>query len=691
MTSEISYNKGILKHSFMVAVKACLVPSFISFILLFVASILANPLLSVPVGLRDYVFVLLGMPPAIITGIIIFSSAVLALMAFKFIYEKNAVNVFFSLGLTRKQLYATRYLAGIMMSVLPIILVLLITYIGNIIIFGSSTELTTAVSYLLLGYITVSVLSFTISSLAYILTGTLAEGGLLALYSLSGITLLMLGLNYLMKLFLFGNIYGEFERIGEELVHATAAINPLLFFLKDAFTYDALSIDRATGTHEALPAINVTTVISWLIVAVLLAILAQKLFEDRKAEITQKAGTNNLACFICTLIPTFFFFALIVSVTDPLVNRGASLLLATIGGVIIYVLHAQFFAHYPFRSNVLKLPAVLGICLLAIVILSTGGLGFANRIPAAEDIENVHITYVGYPHSQPYLEPDGTPPTEANWFEEFRPQYTSESDIRKVLDIHQAIIEYGKRPVNMETTVHSPEDYTIESEIIIIYTLKNGRELIRYYQATSLGNLLEMLSLDETDYMKPRIANVYQRLQSIDSDIYITDIFGADSFNYEHDEVTRSRLLTTLNADNANLTPEQRYFPTKPALGVIDFSGYKVFITEDYTETISFLEEENLLKHFEFEGEIDYLTIERYFINPFDYHHYFQANSTNYNPNNPRRITNEQEQTEILNNIRTNYFAVATGGYIVGVHIEDEAPVYMFLPEEDAPEFVKNL
>ena len=736
MTLEISYNnKNIMKHSFITAVKGSYVPSLISFIALFLAFVVVNPLFfgpsyapSIDAHRANYIFSLYD--PALspfIVGIIICTSAICALLTFMFLYKTNMVTLYFSLGLSRKKLFVTRYLAGITMSIAPILLIMLVALVTNVLVLGTSMELITAFSYLLLGFVVLSVLAFAITSLMCTLCGTLVEGILLSAFGLGGISLLILGFNFMMNLFLFGNAYGVFSytyqpSIQQNIIHLTTAVNPLMYFLNDARIYSLLRLDHVTETLPvALPKISGTTVTSWLIIGILLSILAINFFERRKAEITGVAGANKFGSFICTVIPTYFFFSLTLWVADPFVSRVAALLLATIIGLVVYVIIALGFRHFPFRNDVFKLPTVLAICFLSIAVLSTGGMGFSSRLPVVEDIERVYVSYKGSPDYQTSIGSGGTSGDGTYYFGVRDLEYTSKSDINRVLDIHQAIIEYGEKPVSGEAIVESPADYTIESEIVINYTLHDGGEFIRYYPATSLSNLMLVLSLDNTDFMKASISQAFQEDNAssvfTSGEIVLTDIFYKTEFNYEPNAGARSRLLDALRTDVSRQTVQQRYFPDSSALGVIVFtdndyfnarhhdSKYglipfgvsKVFITEDFTQTIAFLKEEGLFEHFAFRGDIDYLTVKGYLINVQDERsfynnarsHYFRSYQGDPDPL-AIKITDQAEQNELLSKTRSNYFA-AEGGYIVGVHLKDQGPVYMFLPEEDAPAFIKNI
>ena len=68
-------------------------------------------------------------------------SVLLGVMMFRFIASKKTVNVFYSLGITRKSLFVSKYLAGVLMLVVSVALPLLFNLILNFSYLGSSWQL----------------------------------------------------------------------------------------------------------------------------------------------------------------------------------------------------------------------------------------------------------------------------------------------------------------------------------------------------------------------------------------------------------------------------------------------------------------------------------------------------------------------------------------------------------------------
>ncbi|MCR3922084.1 MAG: hypothetical protein NUK65_06135 [Firmicutes bacterium] len=735
VTTSIN-ERPILAHSFKMAMKACIVPTTLSLLAFITVLIVVMSNSHVRRLTYPYTYHFFFYSPALapfVVGIIVVSAAMCAIAIFSFIFNKDAVTVFFSLGLSRKQLFMTRYLAGLFMSIAPIIIFMLLTFLVNFQRAGAVRELTIAASYLLLGFMIVSVAAFSITCLLCTCCGTVSEGILLSISGLGGMSLLLLGLNHLMKLLLWGNPYGQFSEfyspVTESLLHHSTAINPLLFFLQDAITFSRLELGNLISftLPVLLSRLQGALLFTWLAVSILLTMLALKVFTRRKVEIAGIAGASRFISLISTFIPTFFAFTFVAASADHLVSRTLAFIIATIAGVLVYALTEIAFRKLPFRTNHFKLASVVSLCMLCVIILSTGGLGFTSRVPALHEIEHVSISYVGSPDYR-FLKSDEDfvryhAGSMGDWYSFATDiKYADTADIPKVLAVHQSIIKYGNQPVTQTNRVESPLHHTIDREICIKYKLKDGGELVRYYPTTTVHNLIQVLRLDDTNTIRNKInaSLEYEHNASfVIGDIYLTDIFYASDFKYQPDKDTRSRLLEALRVDIAQETSEQRYFPKQAALGVIvfcgplgartredrygifDLSSTKFFITEDYTETIAFLKEENLFQHFAIRDELTAMEVGRYLLHPqFQLrdakHHYFRSftlnDSRRFNveANSAMTISDPAEQEEILSRIRTNYFA-AEGGYVVRVHFNGKVPTYLFLPEKDAPDFVKNM
>lgn len=467
------------------------------------------------------------------------------------------------------------------------------------------------------------------------------------------------------------------------------------------------------------PKPNLLLVAVWLGTGLLISIAAQRIFTKRNAEIAGITGTSSLVGLICTFFPTFFVFSFTLWIGMRLLDEVAAVLLAVVTGLAAYALSELIFKQVPFKNDKKKLIWVSSLCLATIIILQAGGLGFVGRLPAADNVDYVYISYKGTPDYLPSWRSSSR-----SYYNQYYTQITSVyyhqlEEIEKVQEIHRDFAAYGRRRANPQTFVDHPTEYTVNTVVMISYVLKNGKTLSRFYPAVSAKALTDMLQLDDTPTIMEKIEeSLTNSSYFTEGDIFLTDIYYQDDVPFDPDEQTRSELLAALREDILNQSVEERYFPKGPAAGIITFvdnahgSFYmgekydifewnvsKIFVTDEFTHTIAFLKETGLWEHFTFTGNIEYLTFEPYTINLEEKDIYYSERShyfRSFQSGSPRilaapdPISDPARVQELLPKLRSHYFAVE-GGYTVGVHVEGQAPVYVFLPVSDAPPNLGNL
>lgn len=183
------------------------------------------------------------------------------------------------------------------------------------------------------------------------------------------------------------------------------------------------------------------------------------------------------------------------------------------------------------------------------------------------------------------------------------------------------------------------------------------------------------------------------------------------SSRYEapNDDAFRKQLLGAILSDIMKQNIQQRYYQSKKALGIIKLSQSDtyagtndklVFITEDFTNTISFLKANDLFKYLINNNEVDNICVIRRILNYksegenslHEFSQYFRASRlTSRIDEAGKSIEDKIQINEIMDKCRTNYFT-KDGGYIVRVKIKDaDIYTYLFLPEGDAPSYLKDL
>ncbi|MDR3552869.1 MAG: hypothetical protein P4L75_07070, partial [Clostridia bacterium] len=732
------------RHSFALALKTNAAPACLLAVLLFV-------LLALPFGGNIYQHITSMSPHPVYKYIFTEDSNILevfgsiaacacasAFLMFSFLFSKSRINVYLSLGITREKLFWSRYLAGAALLALPVVLATTVMLGLNLAQFGASSQLAAVYLYYTLGLLTLAFVCYSVASLALVLAGTAVEGIGLAGILLGGVSLVMLAVNNLMKVFLFGDAYDVRSELGNlsgttnAIIYHTKLWNPLLFFYSDYVNYSTCEVKTATYTDVTTPSfpINPLAVVLWLLLALIVSVAALNCFKRRRAEIGGVGGTNRFLNFVCTLIPSFFIFSIAVLEVGQKLGTPATLVISVLAAAVAYavcdlILKQQFSA---LRKGIIKLPVQLALCLIVVAALAAGGLGYSSRLPAAADVKSVYFSYNGTPDNisysysgswgfgdfaYPYYEFAVSPDSM---------QYTDQDDIARVIALHKSLLDYGEKAYDSSGKGAGDPKAAVRSEIIINYTLKDGRKMVRYYKGTSAENLIAMLSLDSTQVVKSQIENTFSNLASKigatdeeQTKFYISDSLISNAVQYKGDSAAQQKLLDALKADLLAQTVRNRYFPDTTGLGVIavgpgyvsqdnayskpadivqsnDLSMKKFFVTPAFTNTIRFLKENGLYQTFEAKAEVTKLTIIPYRVNLPDsrvqslYFRYMGR----YPTNGGRQITDNSQISEILPKLKTNYYT-AEGGYMVGATLKSGKTTWLFLPYTDAPESVRKM
>lgn len=733
MTSKISLSKTRAFHAFFQALRGSLGTAVIGFIvmmLLFPVSTSGVPEISIfnidythnQMKYRLYLENL----NYVVNGAVILLGIALAVSLCRFMLVRRSSDAYFALGIKRRKLLLIHSLAGIFYIAVILFIPLFISLILNIVAFGELGYGSAAFGgffYMLLGFFALCLVSFFLTMVICCSVGTVTESIAFSVIILGGISIILYGINTLSKQLLFGNAFGlststGTAEISSDLLTVLEKYNPVLFFLRGSESYCAQYI-RYDGyvQPEAMPILC----LAWLVISFLLFLLAGRVLKARKAEIAGVSGKNREINFVVTFLVAFLGFTVIL---DGMADYGILLAIvsASIVFVVLYFLMEKLQTRRV-RIKSWKLPVQLGVVLISVLILKTGGFGYSGRIPSIEELETAQMSYVGSPN---YLSTDmGGTGNGKQYYIMSNCEFTREEDLETVISLHKAILEGGKE--RLAADMENFSSTTVPYDIIIRYKLENGKEITRYYDRTKFEVLEKMLALDETQAVR---ANMQASLLAGEEAFYGAAgayqnglIFLNNSYYTNPKQVLmtaeqRSELLSCIAQDVAIQGIEDRYFPDGAPLGVIMFSrsgsqeslsfAYNienslVYVTPSFTKTIQYLKDTNLYQYFEGDEEIENITLQAY--NPYvsvvnaqtsPKSQYFigyimdspgefiqtKDFGNDYVLDTPERIA------EVASLLRNDYF-MSDGGYLAAIKIKGkEKYVYKFLPGKDAPQYV---
>lgn len=670
--------------------------------------------------------------PAVNVAAVLYGGG-LGLALYRFMLDKKQATAFFSLGMTRRKLFFVRYGVGIFLLLTGLVIPMLISLCLNVAALGVSTGLYAGFFYICAGLFLLGLAAFTLCAIGCCLAGTLFEAALFSLTLLLAPTLLCYSANIFMKQLLWGNAFGAVAHSGRvavcpDLVSLFAPANPLLFFWQPSQTH---SMFYRSLTEAQPPALPWWLPLIWAAVAAAQLLGALSALQRRKAEQAGISGLNpvcqRLAIFLCC----FSLSALTLRFVAVFSLHLAYLaVLVVLIGCDVLLRLTLFPGRAGWRSNILCLAGQILVTAAVIVILGTGGLGYSRRIPAVTEVRSVTFSYAGSPN---YFSGEiiGSSSGKGYYVMSLY-TYKEPRDIQAVLALHEHFSNAGRRALAVDTANFA--ETVLPYDIQVAYELKNGRRLVRYYDRASLAQLTAMLALDDTKQARDAAASAIMGLdgdgQSTGPALRISaasayrngQIFLSDSWYGAPYAVTlsggkRQELLAAIAADVAGQTWQQRYFPQAAPVGVIMFSqdgendsrsfAYNlentlVYVTDSFTHTLVFLEENGLRKLMDFQGGIESIAFQKY--NPYGginkrkipLSSYFMAYRTG-SPDSylveedfgkKRPITDPDKIAELTPLLQSGYF-MNDGGYLAAVKLAGkDVYVYKYLPAALAPPYV---
>lgn len=539
----------------------------------------------------------------------------MGIATFRFITGKKTINVYYSLGIKRTRLFTAKYLSGLTLVGLSVAVPMLVALLANLVALGANRYLFTAFFYLLFGMFSVVAFSYTLTAMVFATVGTAFEGvlfsGILLLFPEILLTCLQV---FIRKLVLgtplgadFSNSYVHMgETTMETLPKQYAQLNPLRYMSQGLYTYSQggvvgkLSDYNNGGNLVAWKNPDFLVPIIWLLVTAALFAFGMFFYERRKAEIGGFIGKNKVLNFVGIFLVGIFGFAMAF---DLLRSKGTAIALA-VGAVVFVVIYAVLSLVLlrnvrQFVKDLPALPVQLALTALIFVFFATGYFGAANKIPETADIASAQISL---PYQNYQLQ-------EANdWYyiggmqtADASPKgnYTEGKDIEFVRNIHKMLVDAGKTdPTVLDGNFNGVYPVSVK----IVYTLKNGKQVLRNYYGASEDILHALQQADKTAYQQSVLNRIFkEELKKVEppkSGGLNGTISGGDMADYneyryiravrESEDIRlynktlttetkleltaeqRQTLLDCLYKDLTAQTPENHYNPQE-SLGLITF------------------------------------------------------------------------------------------------------------------------
>lgn len=567
----------------------------------------------------------------IFPALLVVISILLGVLLFRFVTNKKTVNVYYSLGIKRADLYTARLVAGIIMMLAATLIPLAVSLGLNLHYFGSSAMLWRTFLFYAVHNVICVLAGLTISAAVSSCVGTVVESLGFSAVLAAFPSVVTMCVNYSVPAILNGapgityyDIYPSSSSYGDmhlDMTNSTlfgraiAHIN-LLMLNRSSFI-NSSSVEAMTKeAAKKWAAPSLTPYILWAVLIAAFFVFGLFMFKRRKAEICGFPGRSAVLNFVLCMIASFGAASLIIyfiAYTSQ-ISRWIMIALVIVAAFLVFVI-LDVILHLSFK--VLKKDWKIGLVhvgLMAAFLLSlyTGFFGYSSRVPDVQSIESASISapnalmgsyklgnelQSGYNSNLYYFGEDGLKDYYyvGNRSNSLVEDFKDKDDINTVREIHKAMIKAG----NINEMNCDPDDYSkraTSQQVIIKYKLKNGRELIRVYNYVPLTDYPTLYTLEDTKNWNSKIKN---ELLNIDSENVIPIVFSAqmDKRTAVDEELTAG-LARAIYNDISTLSSDKFLSSNAKYLGSVAFyvnreqrEDYSIYESSEYVNATSMEDE----------------------------------------------------------------------------------------------------
>lgn len=563
-------------------------------------------------------------------ALLVVISLLVGVLLFRFVTNKKTVNVYYSLGIKRADLYTARLLAGVFMMLAAVLIPLAVSLGLNLHYFGSSVMLWRTFLFYAV-HSTICVLAgLTISAAVSSCVGTTVEAIGFSAVLAAFPSVVTMCVNYSVPAILNGapdityyDIYPSSSSYGDMHLDITDStifgriishIN-LLMLNRSSFVNSASVEAMTKEAAKKWTAPSLTPYILWAVLIAAFFVFGLFMFKRRKAEICGFPGRSAVLNFVLCMITSFGAASLIIyfiAYTSQ-ISRWIMVALVIVAAFLVFVI-LDVILHLSFKA--LKKDWKIGLVhvgLMAAFLLSlyTGFFGYSSRVPDIQDIESVSISAPNALMGSYQLgrELSGSYDSSIHYSERYLKDsyyvcnrsnsvlegFKDKDDINTVREIHKAMIKAG----NLSKMNCDPDDYSkrVTSQTVIIkYKLKNGRELIRVYKYVPLANYPTLYTLEDTKNWNNKIKD---ELLNIDSENVIPIVFSAQMDNrIAVDEELTAGLARAIYNDITALSSDKFLSSNAKYLGSVAFyvnrsqrEDYSMYESSEYANATSMTDE----------------------------------------------------------------------------------------------------
>lgn len=562
-------------------------------------------------------------------ALLVVISLLVGVLLFRFVTNKKTVNVYYSLGIKRADLYTARLVAGIIMMLAATLIPLAVSLGINLHYFGSSVMLWRTFLFYAVHNVICVLAGLTISAAVSSCVGTVVESLGFSAVLAAFPSVVTMCVNYGVPAILNGapaityygiypaaSSYGELHfDITDSTMFGRIISHINLLMLNRSSFINSSSVEAMTKeAAKKWAAPSLTPYILWAVLIAAFFVFGLFMFKRRKAEICGFPGRSAVLNFVLCMIASFGVASLVlyfVTSEIPQITTWMIIVGLMIISVIIFLIF-DIILHLSFKA--IKKDWKIGLVhagLMAAFLLSlyTGFFGYSSRVPDIQDIDSVSISApnalmgsykLGRELGNSYSTDRYYSDDYSNYYYVFNrsvsliENFKDKDDINTVREIHKAMIKAG----NIHKVNKISDDYskrTTCQSVVIRYKLKNGRELVRVYEYVPLTNYPTLYTLEDTKNWNNKIKD---ELLNIDSENIIPIVFSAQMDNQiAVDEELTAGLARAIYNDITTLSSDKFLSSNAKYLGSVAFcvksqgEDYSMYESSEYVNATSVTDE----------------------------------------------------------------------------------------------------
>ncbi|MCQ2484341.1 MAG: hypothetical protein MJ168_03290 [Clostridia bacterium] len=432
-----------------------------------------------------------------------------AAILFGFNWSKKQTNVIYSLGLSKKQIYLSRMLGGLL-PMLAVILLITMLETFNMGWAGLTPNLHYWKMVLCtdLSWYSVYALSFVLCSVVFSATGNFIEGSVFSFIFALFPTVLNKFLYNCAYMYTLGNT-NSINFTKSWSWDEPFFLNELTGFIGEYRDIISQSNDYfSKGTSSELGIFNFSSAITALVLAAVIFVIGFVAFKKHRNEIAGTWGRAKGVTEIAAAVVSLYAFSLLLNVLSYDAVRGN-------GGILIFVvcLVAFLISMIVFKlifsskrakalKNSLKRFPIYAAGLGAVTLIFYCGMfGYSSYIPESSDVVYVDVSTAVKPYINDVISGTSYFGFKDMFFGnnilydtyEQSVIYSDEKEIEEIIKLHKRIVDNGK--------IKDSADNACLYPITIRYKLSNGKYIERWYNESDeeTAKLIMMLSNYKTN------------------------------------------------------------------------------------------------------------------------------------------------------------------------------------------------